>query len=389
MIKKLTLISLVASACLLSNVQAADTVKEALENGKVKGSIKAYYFQEDSDSTGRSSNLHFGGLLNYETADFLGLRAGATFQVSSIGDMHGDESIFKSDEDASGSVLSEAFLEYTRSNTSVKIGRQFIGTPLLAGSGSRMVRQSFQGYTLVNTDIPDTKIVAAYADRFQKRTDGEGNPGKFTKSFNTNGALDGFTLENGVYTVYAENKSITNVTAQLQYLNAVDAFESYYADAAFDVGTKSNVVLKAQYIGTNYDDSTTNGNFYAIRVSASYDYFNLKLSASQNPSNGDVESGVGYGADYALTASEIAGGYYAYNANAKAYQINVGTTIARVGLNLIHSEYDRRNVEDETETNLVASYDIVKNLNLNLLQTYFDGSSDKNYETRVKLTYSF
>ena len=389
MIKKLALTSIISSACLLSNVQAEDTLKEAFQNGKVKGEIRSYYFQEDYDTTGRSSNLHFGGFLSYETADFYGLTAGATFQVSSIGDISGDKTIFASDEDASGSVMSESFLTYTRANTSIKAGRQFIGTPLLAGSGSRMVRQAFQGFTVVNSDIPDTKVVAAYVDRFQKRTDGAGNPGEFTRSFNTNSSTDAITLEDGAYSVYVENKSITNLTAQLQYLNAVDFFKSYYADATYDVGTKANVAVTGQYIGTDYNSATTSGNFYALRVASSYDSFNVKLSASTNSSNGDVESGLGYGADTALTGSEIYGGYHAYKNDAKAYQVNLGTKIADVSLNLIHSSFNLLNETDKKETDFVVSYDIIENLNLNLLHANFQGEDTKNYETRIKLTYKF
>jgi hypothetical protein len=386
--KKLISTSIIASACLLSSVQGADTLKEAFQNGKVKGEIRSYYFQEDFDTTGRSSILHFGGFLNYETANYHGLTANATLQVSSVGDIHGDNK-FINDEDASGSVLSEAFVQYTRANSSFKAGRQFIGTPLLAGSGSRMVRQSFQGYTFVNTDISDTTILAAYVDRYQKRTDGTGNPGAFTKSFNTNGALDAVTLEDGAYTVYLENKSVTNLTAQLQYLNAVDSFKTYYAYATYDIGTKANAAVTGQYMGTKYNNADSSGNFYAARVSTDYDYFNLKLSASTNPSNGDVESGLGYGADYALTGSEVYGGYYAYFEDAKAYQINIGTSIADVKLNLIHSKYDLANTTDLKETDFVASYDIIENLNLSLLHANFEGEADKNYETRVKLTYAF
>jgi len=388
MIKKLSLISLVASACLLSNVQAEDTLKEAFQNGKVKGEIRSYFFQEDYDTTGRSSNLHFGGFLNYETADFYGLTTGATFQVSSVADISGTNK-FVDDEDASGSVMSEAFVTYTRANTSVKAGRQFIGTPLLAGSGSRMVRQAFQGVTVVNTDIPDTKVIAAYVDRFQKRTDGAGNPGEFTRSFNTNSSSDAVTLEDGAYSVYAENKSITNLTAHLQYLNAVNSFKSYYADATYDVGTKANVAVTGQYIGTTYNSASTSGSFYAARVASSYDAFNVKLSASTNSSNGDVESGLGYGADTALTGSEIYGGYHAYKTDAKAYQVNLGTKIADVSLNLIHSSYNLLNETDKKETDFVVSYDIIENLNLNLLHANFQGEDTKNYETRIKLTYKF
>jgi len=389
MVKKLTLTSLVASACLFSNVYAENTLEEAFTNGKVKGEIRSYYFQEDYDTTGRSSNLHFGGFLSYETASFYGLTTGATFQVSSVADISGVNK-FVDDEDASGSVMSEAFLTYTRENSSVKAGRQFIGTPLLAGSGSRMIRQSFQGYTLVNTDIPDTKVVAAYVDRFQGRTDGAGSPGKFTKAFDTNAELGSVTLNDGAYTAYLENKSISDLTIQAQYLDAMDVFASMYLDAKYEFGTSVNLYAVGQYIGTNYDATANeNGNFYALRVGGNNDYFNFKLSASENPSDGNVESGLGYGADYSLVGAEIDGGYWSYLTDTTAYQVNVGTTVAKIDLNLIHSVYDTKANGDIKETDLILSYDIVKNLNLNILQANFDGKADKNYETRVKLTYKF
>ena len=386
MIKKIILTSLVASACLYSTANAANTLEEAFKNGKVKGEIKAYYFQEDYDSTSRSSLTHFGGLLSYETDSLNGITAGGTFQVSSATDLHGVNK-FVSDEDASGSVLSEAFITYTRDNTSLKAGRQFIGTPLLAGSGSRMVRQSFQGYTVTNSDIPDTSLMVSYVDRFQKRTDEDGDIGKFTRSFNTNGVLDAVTLEDGAYSIYLENKSITDLTLEVQYVDAVDIFATTYLNAKYELGTDANLYVVGQYMGTNYDEYE-NGDFFAARVGGSYKDFNFKLSASSNPSDGNIESGLGYGADYALTASEINGGYYAYLKDAKAYQIGVGTKIFSANIDLLHSEYDLKNAKDNSETDLMLSYNISKDLNFNILQAYFDGG-DKNYETRAKLTYKF
>lgn len=387
MIKKLTLTSLVASACLFSNVYAADTLEEAFKNGKVKGEIRSYFFQEDFDATGRSSITHFGGFINYETASYYGLTTGATFQVSSVGDINGVNK-FASDEDASGSVMSEAFVTYTRDNTSLKAGRQFIGTPLLAGSGSRMIRQAFQGYVVTNTDIPNTKVVAAYVDRFQTRTDGAGSPGKFTKTFNTNAELDTQTLEDGAYTLYLENKSVTDLTIQAQYLDATNIFSTIYADAEYKIGTAANLYVVGQYMGTNYDSTNLDGHFFAARIGGAFDKFSFKLSTSSNTSDANVESGLGYGADYSLTGSEIGGGYDGYFKDTKAYQVNVGTTIANVGLNAIYTSNNLKNANDTAETDVVLSYDVMKNLNLNILQAYFDGG-DKNYETRVKLTYKF
>lgn len=397
MVKKLTLTSLVASACLFSNVYAENTLEEAFQNGKVKGEVRSYYFQESNDGKGQASILHFGGFLNYETAAFYGVTTGVTFQASSVGDIDYSEgnNVFVDDEDASGAVMSEAFITYTRKNSSIKAGRQFIGTPLLAGSGSRMIRQAFQGYTFVNTDLPQSKIVAAYVDRFQSRTDGEGNPGEFTKNFNTNAPFaagvsgnDPVTLEDGAYSVYLENKSVDNLTIQAQYLDAIDVFVSTYADAKYNFATSGNIYAMGQYIGTSYDASYSNGTFFAVRVGGAYDKFNFKLSASDNSSNGNVQSGLGYGADYSLTGSEIAGGYYSYQSDTTAYQVNVGTNIAKVDLNLIYTTNEIKNANDVKETNIIASYDLVKNLNLNVLYADFDGAS-KDYETRVKLTYKF
>lgn len=53
----------------------------------------------------------------------------------------------------------------------LKGGEQFISTPLLAGSGSRLIKESFEGYLLVNNDIPDTTLVAGVVTKYQTRTD--------------------------------------------------------------------------------------------------------------------------------------------------------------------------------------------------------------------------
>lgn len=387
MIKKLTITSLVASACIFSNVYANNTLEETFKNGKVKGEIKSYFFQEDYDATGRSSIMHFGGLLNYETASFNGVTLGSTFQVSSVADVNGINK-FVSDEDASGSVMSEAFITYSRNNTSLKAGRQFIGTPLLAGSGSRMIRQSFQGYTITNSDITDTKLMVSYVNRFQTRTNEAGKPGKFTKKFNTNTNLDGLTLNDGAYSLYLENKSISNLNIEAQYLNAIDVFASTYLNAKYDLGTTANLYVVGQHISTNYDINNPSGNFFAARVGGDYKNLTFKLSATSNTSNGDVESGLGYGSDYSLAASEIGGGYYSYLKDNKSYQVGVGTTISNIGIDLLHTENKVNNGNDNSETDLIVSYNFSKDLNFNILHAAFDGG-DKNYETRVKVTYKF
>ena len=387
--KKQLAVGSLLMACIFSNVQAENTLEEAFKNGTFKGEVRSYYFQEDYNSTGRSSILHYGGLLSYESDKFYGLTAGATVQVSSVGDINKTNK-FKNDEDASGAVLSEAFITYSNFDSTLKVGRQFIGTPLLAGSGSRMIRQAFQGITLENKSIPDTTIIGAYVNRFQARTDGNGGPGKFERGFNTNADLGTITLNDGAYSIYVKNESVTDLTIQAQFLDAVDAFTSNYLDAKYKIGTPLNAYVVGQYIGTDYDLSgNKDGDFFAARIGGEYSNVNFAFSMSETSSDGNVESGLGYGADYSLTASEIDGGYWSYLADTSAYQVRVGTKVADIGLSLVHSTYDLKSNKDVDETDYILTYELMKNLNLSILHANFDGKTDKNYESRVKLTYKF
>jgi len=138
--KQFTKLSLVAAIAVSGLTSAnASTLAEAFAASKVKGEIKAQYFKEVQ--TSKDADIYLtGGKLNIVTGSYNGLKAGATFQTSHVLDYKDSGgNVFKKDQDASGSVLSEAYLAYTLDKTTLKAGRQFIKTPLVAGSGSRMI----------------------------------------------------------------------------------------------------------------------------------------------------------------------------------------------------------------------------------------------------------
>ena len=180
--KKTILLS--AITLMTSNLFAGD-LSDAFKNGKIKGELKSYYFQEKQSDTGSSSIFLNFFSINYLTGNYYGFNLCLTFPSLLVSNIDGTNR-FTEDEDASGAVLSELFVSYTKGNSSVKVGRQYIGTPLIAVSGSRMIRQSFQGYTFTNKDLPNTSISLIYVDRFQGRTDNNGNTGNFVKTFITN-----------------------------------------------------------------------------------------------------------------------------------------------------------------------------------------------------------
>ncbi len=128
---KLAKLSLAAMmvAGLASSSFAADTLADAFKNGSVKGEIKAYYFNNDND-TSREDIFTTGLMLNYKTATLYGFGANFTFQGSSSPFSDNDgEARYQGSMYGPGAVLSEAYLSYTLGKTTAMVGRMFLDTP--------------------------------------------------------------------------------------------------------------------------------------------------------------------------------------------------------------------------------------------------------------------
>ena len=95
------------------------------------------------------------------------------------------KAMFNSSMYGSGTVLSESYIAYSLGKTTAMVGRMYLDTPLVASSGGRVIKESFEGAAIINTDLPNTTLIAGYVQKFQSRTDKKGNTGKFTKNFTT------------------------------------------------------------------------------------------------------------------------------------------------------------------------------------------------------------
>jgi len=324
--KKITNLSLIASMAICSSLYA-DSLEEAFKNSKVSGEIKVQYFDKQSPVDGKNDSISvIGGNLGIVTGSLNGLTAGLTFQTTHIlsRDIEGSND-YLGTMDASGSVLSESYLAYTLGKTTAKIGRQYITTPLVAGSGSRMIKESFEALLLSNTDLPDTTIVAGYVSKFQGRTDGDRSPGKFN------------SFEDGAYTLYVKNKSIKDLTLQAQYLDvrgntsATDK-DVLYVDGTYNAGFAT---IAAQVIDSSNGD--VDGTMYGLKVSGNVSTVNLTGIYTTTKDDGEVYPGAGNGADGAFTALPVHGGGVTYKANTDtmvavaATQISGATIAAYVG----------------------------------------------------------
>jgi hypothetical protein len=284
------------------------------------------------DFSGHYSIFVLGGNLNLVTGSYYGFSAGATFQTSHVlDDDIENANDFANTMDASGSVLSEAYLKYKISNTILKVGRQYISTPLIKGSDSRMIKQSFEGATLRNKDIPDTLVTLAYVDKYQDRTDGNGNPGKFED------------YEDGSYSIYVKNNSIENLDLQAQYLDVEGKTSNSdkdvaYLEAGYDFGVAN---VHAQYMDSSNGD--VDGSLFGVKASTNINIFNLTAIYTKTSDKGAVYPGIGSGSDASFSSLPLHGGDPCYTKDTDAL---VGVAVANIKGVIIGGYYGQVNTDD-------------------------------------------
>ena len=349
---------------------AADTLADAFKNGKVSGELKVWYFDKDTEKlnsptsptsvlkdTAKSGDiLNTTVVLNYVTDAFYGFNLGTTIQANAAPfvDEEGKEA-YKDDMYGSGAVLSEAYLGYTLGKTNAKIGRQFISTPIVNGSGSRIVKESFEGATIVNTDLPATTLMAGYIDKFQGRTstgmgETDGNAPTFEKRAIFLGVSASATYKfDDAYTVAVINKSIPNLTLTGQYAWAGDVnsgintkdVDIYYTEAnyvlplngfklGFDAnyrGSKTDLISGTGVNVIGYDGTQTAGRISISELAG----FGAAFTAATTSSDDAVIAGMGNGAS-SYTATLVKASSPSLRANTDSYRFDFTYDFSKVGV---------------------------------------------------------
>ncbi len=332
--KKTLLLSVVASTMIMAGGEISpvetsveivatptNTLAGAFENGKVSGALKAgYSYSNFLGANDSDSILSAGGHLSYETAAYYGFTGGATFQAATT--LYDDNNIFPDSTifngkggtplDSSGAELSEGYLTYTMSKTTLKAGRQYIDTPIVRSavdgkSSEAIVKDAFAGYVATSSDIQDTVIAAGYVTHYQAQNDGQSNIGDFVN------------LEGDTYTIYIKNNSIENVTLQAQYLNMTDTLDVAFGQIDYKAGHHT---ISAQYLQSNNDIRTDDGQFAAIQATGPLGIGQLGylVAASSSFGDADLDPGAGAGAtDTLFTAIPVKGGAVPARANTDTY----------------------------------------------------------------------
>ena len=409
---KLSLAAMVVAGLATSSF-AADTLADAFAKGKVSGELKAWYFDRDIEGGSDADIINTGLMLNYVTDTLYGFYMGATFQSNFAPWADKDaKDLFVADMWGSGAVLSEAYLGYKMKNTDIKIGRQFISTPLVNGSGSRFIKESFQGATIVNTDIPNTTLVAGYVNKFQGRTSRVGTLEEGdAPDFRSNAVFVGAGVQDfdGAYTVAVINKSITGLALTGQYALVKDVTDAedvsvYHLEANYVIPVSSfKLGLDVVYRASDTDFNGLSGNYFGGRISVKeLGGFGASFAMAKTDKNDDLIAGMGNGADNLYTGTVIRSGGLTYVHDTTSYLFEASYDFSKVGvpgLKLLgqyaYAEQDRSTDIEFTTYHIGATYDVaaLKGLSLGLqyeTQNVEIGSADRDIdEVRFRANYKF
>ena len=161
---------------------SVNNIFDAFSKGEFYGRLRTNAFKWDwKNDQVNDDNKAFGigGSMIYKTAPLHGLSATAGLYYANnpfsslreddadVGDVKAGKDTFsrynvKTDGDWSMAVLAQAYIQYDVSKTSFKVGRQIFESFLTKSNDTKMIPNTFEGYTVTMNEIPKTTIRGAY-----------------------------------------------------------------------------------------------------------------------------------------------------------------------------------------------------------------------------------
>ncbi len=319
----------------------------------------------------------FGYGLEYTMVDTLGLENNLVSGVRMGNGITGDNGRTALDTQH---WASQAYITYTpcdsfMERTTFKIGRQYLDTPLAFTENWNIAPNSFDAAVIVNNDIANTTLVAAYV--------GKGN-GAFVKVSNA----DKFTpyAQEGAYAVGAVVEPIKGLPISLWGYDVVNVAQAIWADTSYKTKLAGfGLNLGAQYamitpdddanafatgLGiTNPDDSSG----FGVKVGTSMNLagmgFGLMAAYSSVDDDGiialantatlAVKGGVAGGKKTKLyTAGIYSDGTHVAQPGSDAFKVKASTKLDGIGkliVQYVHNENEARPVLDVDEIDVILA----------------------------------
>ena len=249
--------------------KAVESFDQMFSEGVLYGRLRSNMFHWDwandkPGSTADNSSWGVGGSLIYSTGYLNGFGAtagmytthtietdnmttsgGVTFDAGKAGK---DTYNRSAGSGAHIDVLALAYLEYKFAKSSVKVGRQIFESTLLRSNDTKMIPNTFEGYSIESKDVADTKLRAAYFTRQKLRDHGDfhsviavdgynenDDAGKHKGLSVTNILAAGEDVEPGMIVATVENKSIKGLKLNLDGMYIDGFVSSVIAEANYKI----------------------------------------------------------------------------------------------------------------------------------------------------------
>lgn len=367
-ILRLSLVTFMALG-ISSSVIAADNLESAFKEGQFNGKVRFNYFNwkwNDMDDytkttepglqvdakgqamNGDSAIAAVGGSLEFKTASLYGFSGQVGFFTSQpLAFLDKNAKYVKSGADLdlrdafnTGynynaiqqspnlalepiNVLAIANLQYQLAKTTLTVGRQYFDTPLTGTNDSKMIPNTFEGYTAISKDIPDTTLTVAYITRMKPRNqetfvgllDNDSDVNKLLRtSGNTTTVNSKMIRPEYLGVLGAINKTIKGLELQAWYYSLDNIFNTAIGEVNYQIplGTMS-LTLGGRYlkqmdklkgrlgssidvasfdgVGTGYTDKTSlNSSLYALRAILAVGAIKFQYGYSRVADKADIVS---------------------------------------------------------------------------------------------------
>lgn len=283
----------------------------AIDNVKVSGDAKLYYGTDNKDQAAGISDDLFDQANSYAdtalrlgvTADLVkGVSMGATaYAISTLGLENnlvantwtgGHDTVVEDN-----SWMGELWLAGTMGKTTLKVGRMELDTPLAFSEKWSIVPNTFDAAVVINQDIPDTTVVAAWVGK-SNGVDALNTSASAADrdAILRDAAKFGTFMENGAYAAGIVNNSFKPLTLQGWYYNIGMVADAFWLQADIDCQLVKGVKIGAQYgeIDPKTDGSLGNAaqdsSAYAFKLAyQGIEGLNVSAAYSQADDKGTVQ----------------------------------------------------------------------------------------------------
>jgi len=377
------------------NVNASDSLAEALKSSTMSGTVFTYY---DMDSTEyfppasatnriRQHISGIGGELRFLTGSYNDFRVGLTAQGLANFAPSGDaKDYFAYDWNSQGAALSEAYLEYKRDFIDLKIGRQYYNSkytglvpPLVATNTDVGYKEAFEGVSArIKLDSIDTVIGLADFWKFAGRSNAvtgassdDGAPefkdkviigGFGPYAFKFDNIFNSFVTYNGLPSV-SLTAAYANVSGLEYASNATGDINFYFAGAGYKTPVlfeNAVVGINAMYKGSRTTDTLKenydfNGDFYTGMVGL-FNAYGFDFAYAYSTVSKDQAALQGIGNDCgSFTATPIYGPFLFMSfAGMELNKFSIGYDLSKIGVNGLRLDVDYWNGEQHNGSNVRA-----------------------------------